>query len=123
MALPVNHPLHEVEVFGQLANVSSTSVVSLHAPFTGRIVKVGAVIGATAATGDATLTTNINGTAITGGVITVIQTSSTVGQVFTAVPTAANVVKEDDSIGVVVTGSGTLGGPVTVFAKIRQGGN
>ena len=123
MALPINHPLHEVEVLGALTNVSSSSVVSLHAPFTGRIVKLGAIIGSTAATGDATLTTNINGTAITGGVITVVQTASTVGQVFTATPTALNVVKEDDSIGVVVTGSATLGGPCIVFAKIRQGTN
>ena len=121
MPLQVSHPLQEVEVYGQLASVSSTSVLSMHAPFQGRVIKVGAVLGAAASTADATLTTNIAGTAITGGVVTVTQAASAAGSTFTATPTGANTCNEDDPIGVVVTGTGTAGGPVTVFAKIRRG--
>lgn len=121
MALPVNHPFHEQEVTAFLTSVSSTSICTLHAPFQGRVIKVGAQLAQGSTTADATLTTNINGTAITGGVITVTQSGSAAGSTFTATPTAANTVNEDDAIGVVVTGSGTGGGPVTVFAKVRRG--
>lgn len=122
MPLQQTHPLQEVEVYGQLASVvANAAALSMHAPFQGRIIKVGAVIGGATTTADATLTTNVAGTAITGGVVTVVQSGSAAGSTFTAVPTAANTCNEDDPINVVVTGTGTGGGPVTVFAKIRRG--
>jgi hypothetical protein len=123
MPLQSSHPLQEVEIYGQLASVVNTAVLSMHAPFQGRVIKVGAVLSAATAAADATLTTNIAGAAnpITGGVVIVTQSGSAAGSTFTATPTGANTCNEDDPIGVVVTGTGTGGGPVTVFAKIRRG--
>ena len=121
MAMQNPHPLNEVMVSGQLLNVSSTSTVSMRAPFQGRVLKVGVTLGSAASTADATVTTKINGTAITGGVVTVTQAASAQGSTFSAVPTAANLVNEDDSIDATVTGTGTAGGPAAVWAVIRRG--
>lgn len=119
MALTVNHPFNEAVIYGQVANVSSTSVVYVPAPTRGKIIKVGAVVSSTVSTAPATVTTSIAGTNITGGVFT-IASAATAGTVNTAVPTAANTCNEDDYIGFVVSGSGTAGGPVTCFAVIRK---
>lgn len=118
MALQGTHDLREHTIWGQVANVSSTSVVYSRAPFRGKIVKVGVTLSAASASADATCTTNIAGTNITGGVVTVTQSGSAAGSTFTALPTAANVANEDDYVGFTFSGSGTAGGPVTVWAKI-----
>lgn len=121
MAMQNPHPINEVQVSGQLLNVSSTSTVSMRAPFQGRILKVGTTLGSAASTADATATFKVNGTAITTGVVTITQSGSAQGSTFSAVPTAANLVNEDDSIDVTVAGSGTAGGPVAVWAVVRRG--
>ena len=119
MALTVNHPLNEQVIYGQVASVSSTSIVYVPAPFRGTIVKVGTVVSSTVSTAPATVTTSIAGTNITGGVIT-IASAATAGTNNTAVPTAANNCVEDDYIGFTFSGTGTTGGPVTCYAVIRK---
>lgn len=121
MALPNPKPLHTVRVYGSVPTVSSTSVTSVSAPFQGRVIQVGVTLGAASASADATCTTDINTTAITGGVITVTQSGSARGNSFTAIPTGANLVNENDGIGFVFSGSGTTGGTVTCWADIRRG--
>lgn len=118
MALQTTHDLREHTIWGQVANVSSTSVVYSRAPFRGRIVKVGVTLSSAASTADATCTTSIAGTNITGGVVTVTQSGSAAGSTFTANSTGANVCNEDDNVGFTFSGSGTAGGPVTVWAKV-----
>ena len=119
MALPVNHVLYEQTIWGQVASVSSTSVVYLRAPFRGKIVKVGNTLSSASSTADATCTTSIAGTNITGGVITDTQSGSAAGSTFTAIPTAANTCNEDDYVGFTFSGTGTAGGPVTCWAVVR----
>ena len=120
MALPTFHRFSTRKVYGQAANVSSTSTVSVPAPQRGIITEVGAMLSAAASTADATVTTSIAGTAITGGVITITQSGSAAGSTFTAIPTALRRVAENDEIRFAFSGSGTAGGPVTVWATIRE---
>lgn len=119
MALPNTHPFNEQTLWGQVASVSSTSVVYIRAPARGKILKVGTVLSSAASTADATVTTSIAGTNITGGVVTITQSGSAAGNVSSATPTAANTCNEDDNIGFTFSGTGTVGGPVTCFAVFR----
>jgi len=64
--------------------------------------------------------TTINGTAITGGSITITQSGSAAGQVNTATPTAANDVNEDDTISFPPTGAGGSNIAATFFAVIKR---
>ena len=118
MALSGTHDLREHVIYAQVENVSSTSVVYARAPFRGSIVKVGVVLSSAASTADATCTTSLAGTNITNGVVTVTQSGSAAGSVFTSTPSAANTCNEDDKIGFTFSGSGTAGGPVTCFAVV-----
>ena len=119
MALPVNHPFTEVTIQGSVASVSSTSVLYMRLPFRGKVTKVGATLSTSSATADATCTTSIAGTNITGGVVTITQSGSAAGSTFSAVPTAANTCNEDDYMGFTFSGTGTSGGPVSVWANVR----
>lgn len=121
MALPKVHRFTNKRLMGSVASVSSTSLIYLPSPISGQVIEVGAVLGSVASTADATVTTNINGTAITTGVVTITQSGSAAGNLFTANPTAARSVVEGDIIGFVFSGTGTVGGPVVVYADIRPG--
>jgi hypothetical protein len=121
MPLPNPKPLHVSRFNVTVPTVSSTSVVSIPAPYAGRIIKVGAQLGAASASADATVTTDVNGTAMTGGQFVITQAGSARGTTGSALPSALNTCNEDDSIGFVFSGSGTGGGTVTVFAEIRRG--
>jgi hypothetical protein len=125
MPLQSPKPLFTQRVSVAVPSVTSaaTNTVYIPAPFAGRVLKVGVTIGAAVATADGTCTTNINGAAnpITGGVITLTSAASAAGNSFSAVPTAANTVNEDDGIGFVFSGSATGGGVAAVWADIRRG--
>lgn len=120
--MPVSntHNILEHTVYGQVANISSTSLVYTRAPFRGKIVKVGVILSAPASTADATCTTSLAGTSMTSGVITVTQAGSAAGSTFSAAPSANNNCVEDDFIGFTFSGSGTAGGPVTCWAVVRR---
>jgi hypothetical protein len=123
MALPTPHPIHEVVVYGSTVDVTTGKTGACRAPFTGRVVKVGAIIGAAIAAADATNTVSIAGVAVTGGAFVMATAASAAGTVFTAVPTGANTCNEDDPITFALTGSGTAGGHCMHFAVVRRGTN
>lgn len=83
---------------------SDAAVVRFAAPFNGKIAQVDAVLNAALATGNATLTTAINGTGVTTGVITTTQSGSAAGNVNSVTPTALNTFNKGDLI--TVTGGG-----------------
>ena len=120
MALSSTHFLPRDSIQLQVANVSSTSVVYGRMPFRGKIVKVGVTLSSAASPADATCTTSIAGTNITGGVVTVTQSGSAAGSTFTATPTGTNTGVEDDYVGFTFSGSGTAGGPVTCWAVVHR---
>jgi hypothetical protein len=88
-------------------NVSASGTIYFVAPKAGKIVKAYAAIDGAIATGNATLTGSINGTAITNGVITVVQAGSAAGSSFSCTPSAANLVQEGDVISFAQGGTST----------------
>lgn len=121
MALTVNHPtLKEVVVHCHSASIGGTPAAAYaRAPFRGKIVKVGVITGGTITTADCSVATAINGTAITGGTVTATVSGAAAGQLFSAVPTAANAVIEDDVISFTPSGASGSSIPGTFFAVIQ----
>lgn len=122
MALTTNHPLNERVVWAFSRSVGNSAETAYTvSPCRGKVIKVGVVLHAAITTADGTVATTINGTAITGGSITITQSGSAAGSAFSATPTAANTVAEGDYISFPPTGaSGTTVGAM-FYAIIRQG--
>ena len=135
MALPIAHTFSEVMVSGASVDCSTGKAGVIRAPFKGTIVEIGGMLGSVLATADATCTTSIAGTAITGGAFTVTQSGSAIGDLdacsisgtvangvaANANITAANTCNEGDLIKFAFTGSGTAGGVYHCYAVIRRG--
>ena len=71
-------------------------------------------------TADAVLTAKINGTAVTGGVVTIATSSSAAGDLDTAIPTAANEVAEDDKLEIETNGASSNAIVVNGMITIRR---
>ena len=134
MPHPVYHPINESYYQTSKADVAAGSSV-IRAPFSGKIVEIGTMIGSAVTTADATVTTSIAGTAITGGAFVITQSASAIGDLdaasitgvvgngvaANATITGANTCREGDVIKFAFTGSGTAGGHVHCYAVIQQG--
>lgn len=120
MPLPTTSPLFETVIDTTALSVATGVSGVMRAPFRGKIVKVGTMIGSVVSTADATVTTSIAGTAVTGGAFVITQSGSAIGDHDTATPTAANFCNEDDLIRFAMTGSGTAGGHVYCYAVIQR---
>jgi hypothetical protein len=118
MALPELHPIHEDQVMAHTSQIGAGAAPAfVRAPFRGKVLKVG-VVQSAAVTGTSTITTAINGTAITGGAIAA--TGGGTGSHFSAVPSGANDVNEDDVIS--FTPAGATGSATGhCYAVIRRG--
>ena len=133
MALPINHPFHEQTIGGAATSVATGVAGVIKAPFRGKIVEAGTMLGSTVATADSTCTLTIAGTAVTGGSWVITQSGSAIGDwdfastsgsggtgtAANATITAANVCNEGDLIKFAFTGSGTGGGTTYCYAVIR----
>lgn len=75
--------------------------------FTGKIVNIATCISGAITNADADITVKINGTAVTGGVVTVAVSGSAAGTVDSAVPTGANTFSPTDHIEVETDGAST----------------
>ena len=120
MALPENVPLNETVIWGHMADVSAASSTFAYVPVRGKVIKVGSVLGGAITSADSALTTEINGTAVTGGSFTVAYTSSAAGDVDSAVPTAANAVNVGDAFEWVTDGASSTTATLHCFAIIRH---
>ena len=131
MALPIYHNLNEVMVTTSKADYSAASAV-LRAPFKGTVKEVGSMLGSVLSTADATVTTSIAGTAITGGSFVVSFSGSAIGDLDAAsvsgtvangvtansTITGANTCLEGDVIKFAVTGGNASGGHAHFYAVI-----
>ena len=104
----------------KLSDVSTAGSAYVVAPDAGKIIKIYSVLGGAIATADAGITTKINGTAVTGGGITIANASSAAGDVDTAEPTAANSVSEGDYISFTTDGASTNTVAATFTVIIRR---
>lgn len=119
---------------GTAASVATGVSGVIRAPFRGKLLEAGTMLGSTIATADATCTLSIAGTAVTGGSWVVTQSGSAIGDLdFAATSgvgnngtsanstiTAANTCNEGDLIKFAFTGSGTGGGNVYCYAVIQR---
>jgi hypothetical protein len=85
---------------------SGAVLYGIVSPVAGTITKIWSVLkGHALATGDATLTGKINGTAITAGAITITQSGSAIGDIDSATPSALKTVAAGDEIQFLVGGT------------------
>jgi hypothetical protein len=121
MPVPNPVPLNVIELPTTVASVATGQTAQMSAPFTGRIILVGASTGANpTATADATCTTSVNGVAIPNGAFTV--TSGTTAYTATTNGiSSGGIVNLGDTITWAFTGTGTGGGITNVFAQLRRG--
>lgn len=120
MALTVNHPLlKEVRVYTTHIDTGSALSACVTSPIRGVITKLESVVHAVIGTANNVITSSINGTAITGGTLTQLTASSAIGDIVTAVPTAANAVAEGDLIKFASDGGGTNVTPTTFIVTIQ----
>jgi hypothetical protein len=135
MAVAISHPVSEAVIHGAASSVATGVVAVMRAPFRGRVIEVGTVIGSATTTADATVTTAIAGTNITGGVFNISQSGSAAGQLNFASASGvgnngataggtisgSNICNEGDPIKFTLSGSGTGGGQVYCYAVISRG--
>ena len=121
MALPENHPLSEVPLYGHTASCAASPIAAqIVVPFRGEVIKVWTGLGGAITVADCTVATAINGTAITGGSITIANASSAAGDIDSAVPTAANQVNEGDVITFPPAGATGTNIPLNCCAVVRR---
>jgi hypothetical protein len=121
MALSENTPLNETVIWGYMADVSAASSTWAYVPVRGKVIKVGSILAGAITGANSALTTEINGTAVTGGAWTVTQSGSAAGDVDSAIPTAANAVKVGDAFEWISDGASSTTMPLHCFAIIRHG--
>ena len=97
----------KVQVHTSMLDCSAASSVWAIAPKAGTIVKCWTVINNAITVGDAAITFELGGTAITGAGITIANAGSAAGTVDSSVPTALNVVTEGQAIECITDGGST----------------
>ena len=90
-----------------LANVSAASSVWIPSPCTGNITKIQTIINGAIATSDVVISTEINGTAVTNGNITITQSGSAAGDVDSSSPSANRTLAIGNKLEVITNGAST----------------
>lgn len=103
----------------KIPDISTADTVWVAPGLAGEVVLITSVISNAITVGDATLTCDINTTAITGGGITVANAGSAAGDVDQATPTAANVITATDALSVETDGGSTTACECVVTFLIR----
>lgn len=103
-----------------MATVSTAGSAFCAAPVAGTITRIQSVLGGAIATANAGITTEINGTAVTGGAITILQAGSAAGDMDVATPSAANTVAVGDVIEIITDGLSTNAVPVMFTVTIQR---
>lgn len=94
--------------------IAGGALVGIYAPFAGTVTNVYAAVNGAFTVTDIVITSRINTTGITNGVVTVATAGSAFGSKGTATPTALNIFAVGDIIGCTITGGvGAIGGTVT----------
>lgn len=85
-------------VQGFITDLSTAEDVYVAAPLAGKIIKAYAVIHNATSVANAVINLKIGGVAVTGGIITVVQSGSAAGSSYSCTPTAANTVTAGQAI-------------------------
>lgn len=105
-------------VTGEIANISSAASSWTVAPISGTITKIWTVIDGAITVGDAAITFELDGVAITGGAITIAHSGSAAGTIDSCTPTALNTVSAGDAIEIITDGGSTDAAKAEVLFEI-----
>ena len=102
-----------------MTDVSSAVSVWVVSPYAAKIKTIYSVINGAITVGDAAITVEIGGTAVTGGAITIANSGSAAGTVDSATPTALNTVTAGQAIEIITDGGSTDASRAT-FTLVMQ---
>lgn len=106
-------------VYCRIEDVSAASTGRAVATVGGKVTKVWSVLGGAITVANAAVVTNIAGTPITGGALTVAYSGSAAGDIDSATPTAANTVTAGQLLTAVSDGGSTDTQTLDVFFVIE----
>ena len=112
--------LNDYFITGTVADISTAGSTFVAVPDGGRIIKIMTVLQGAISGGNAAITFEIGGTAVTGADITVAHSGSAVGTMDGSSPTANNEVQEDGSIEILTDGNSTGAKALDVTFIIRR---
>ena len=112
--------LNDYFLHAEIADISTASSTFVPVPDSGKIIKIISSLQGAISGGDAGISFEIGGTAVTGGGITVAHSGSAAGDVDTAEPTAANEVQEDGTIEMITDGGSTGAKKLNITFVIRR---
>ena len=112
--------LNDYFLHAEIADISTASSTFVPVPDSGKIIKIITSLQGAISGGNAGISFEIGGTAVTGGGITVAHSGSAAGDVDTAEPTAANDVQEDGTIEMITDGGSTGAKKLNVTFVIRR---
>ena len=112
--------LNDYFLHAEIADVSTASSTFVPVPDSGKIIKIISSLQGAISGGNAGISFEIGGTAVTGGGITVAHSGSAAGDVDTAEPTAANEVQEDGTIEMITDGASTGTKKLNITFVIRR---
>ena len=112
--------LNDYFITGRISDISTAGSTFVAVPDGGRIIKIMSVLQGAISGGNAGISFEIGGTAVTGGGITVAHSGSAAGDVDSAEPTAANQVEEGGTIEMLTDGGSTGANKLNVTFVIRR---
>ena len=112
--------LNDYFISGRITDISTAGSTFVAVPDGGRIIKIMSVLEGAISGGNAAITFEIGGVAVTGAGFTVAHSGSAVGTMDGSVPTALNRVEEDGSIEIITDGNSTGTKSLTVTFVIRR---
>ena len=112
--------LNDYFLHAEIADISTASSTFVPVPDSGKIIKIITALQGAISGGDAAISFEIGGTAVTGGGITVANSGSAAGDVDSSEPTAANSVEEGDAIEMITDGSSATACEAVITFVIRR---
>ena len=112
--------LNDYFITGTIADISTAGSTFVAVPDGGRIIKIMSVLEGAISGGNAAITFEIGGVAVTDAGFTVAHSGSAVGTMDGSVPSALNRVEEDGSIEMITDGNSTGAKSLTVTFVIRR---
>ena len=112
--------LNDYFLTAEIEDISTASSTFVAVPDGGRIIKIITALQGAISGGDAAISFEIGGTAVTGGGITVANSGSAAGDVDIAEPTALNSVSENGTIEMLTDGGSTGTRKLLVTFVIRR---
>ena len=112
--------LNDYFLHAEIADISTASSPFVPVPDSGKIIKIMSVLQGAISGGNAGISFEIGGTAVTNAGFTVAHSGSAVGTMDGSVPTALNEVQEDGSIEMITDGNSTGAKALDVTFVIRR---